>query len=180
MIVPEQVIDLIEPFNFKSMYELGNKKRKGIPFSIFYKSKDIEYTSLDLNGMDGSIILDLSKPTDLPSRDMVANIGTSEHVMDQESVFRNVHNLSHFRMIHWTPQAKIHPRHGYWGYEKEFFIMLAKLNNYIIEKLYIDISFNSYGFVLCSYRKQGNDKFVWSPELPLYKNKNGKGGVRYR
>ena len=178
MIVPIRVLDIMKPFNFKSMYELGNKKAKGQPpYRIYYKAINVEYTSIDLNGMDGAIKLDLRKPIDLPSRDMVANIGTAEHIMDQEAVFRNIHNLSHFRMVHWSRQAKLRPRHGCWGYEKDFFIMLAKLNDYVIEKLYIN---KKCKYICCSYKKINNNNFIWNSKLPLFRNKHGSRGVKYR
>ena len=103
---------------------------------------------------------------------MVSNIGTAEHVTDQEAVFRNIHNLSHFRIVHWAPLAGAQIRHGFWGYEIDFFLMLAKLNNYIIEKLYNDISdSNGYKVIVCSYRKKNTNKFIWDSNLPLYENK---------
>lgn len=180
-IIPKEVINLIEPFDFKSVYELGNKKTAGRPYSEFYEQEGIEYTSIDLNGLDGALMLDLAKPIDLPSRDIVSNIGTSEHIMDQSSVFKNIHNLSHDRMVHWVPLAEKHPSHGYWGYELEFFEQVSRINSYEIEKLYIERSYKDWSLVCCSLRKTDNKQpFVWDDNLPLIYNEGGHGGIEYR
>ena len=144
------------------MYELGNKKTDGQPYRIFYEYINVEYMSIDINGMDGAIVLDLEIPIlNLKSRDMVANIGTAEHVMNQEQVFRNIHNLSHFRMVHWVPKEKKRSKHGYWGYTEDFFKMLAELNNYQIEKLYT-LKYR-HGIVCCSYRKTNSKLYKHIP-----------------
>ena len=179
-VIPKQVIDLMLPFNFKSMYELGNKKTDGVPYSVYYQTKGIEYTSIDLNGLDGAISLDLNNDIDLTPREMVANIGTSEHVSSQRAVFQNIHNLSSGRMVHWVPLALKHPEHGFYGYTEDFFVRLGKLNNYEIEKLYIEKTFKKWSLICCSYRKNSKTTpFVWDEDLPLTKNEGGSGGVAY-
>ena len=182
-VIPTQVMKLIEPLNFRSVYELGNKKTNGVPYALYYRALGIEYTSIDLNGLDGSLPLDLSEDIDLPKRDAVLNIGTSEHVLNQKSVFQNIHNLSKIKMIHWVPLATKHPTHGYWGYSIEFFEKLAKINKYKIEKLYIEKSFKNWSLVCCSYKKSLSTikNFQW-PEnhTQLLKfNEGGSGGVDY-
>ena len=181
--LPPQVIALIEPFDFKSVYDLGNKKTGDIPYAYFYRSRGIEYSSIDLNGLDGSIPLDLTAPLDLAPRDVVLNLGTSEHVNNQEAVFRNIHSLSAHRMIHWLPQAGCHPAHGQWGYGKEFFIKLAKLNSYHIEKLYLEETFKKWKIICCSLRKSEKTcrNFVWSESLvdKLSFSMHGSSGVDY-
>jgi len=180
-IIPSQVIDLFAPVDFSSVYELGNKKTNDIPYRSFYTSRGIEYTSIDLNGLDGALSFDLSKPIDLPPKDIVMNIGTSEHVYEQEQVFRNIHNLSSNRMVHWVPLASKHTDHGCWGYSIEFFKELAELNNYSIEKLYIEESFKNWTIICCSYKKNEKTRqFTWSNDLPLIYNENGSMGVDYR
>lgn len=177
-IIPIQVINLIKPFDFHTIYELGNKKTDSRPYSIYYKAIGKEYTSIDLNGLDGALKLDLCDNINLPSRDVVFNIGTSEHVIDQKQVFLNIHNLSHHRMIHWVPFESKHKNHGMYGYNEEFFVKLANLNKYKIEKLYIEKSFKNWTLVCCSLKKQNkNSEFVWDDNLPLFYNENGSFGV---
>jgi len=177
-IVPDQVVSLIKPFDFNTIYELGNKKTNDKPYSIYYNSLGKDYVSIDLNGLDGALKLDLCEAISLPSRDIVFNIGTSEHVVEQEKVFLNIHNLSHHRMVHWVPFEKKHPEHGMWGYSKEFFIRLASINSYKIEKLYVEESFRNWTLLCCSLKKKHKDKeFVWRDDLPLFYNEKGSFGV---
>lgn len=176
MIVPKQIIELMQPFDFDSMYELGNKKTKGVPYSVYYIDLGIVYDSIDLNGLDGALKLDLRKPIDLEPRKMVTNIGTSEHILEQKPVFENMHNLSNYRIVHGVPRLNSWKGHGYWEYTKRFFIRLAELNNYKIEKLYFD---DYWKIICCSYKKK-NIQFKWSNKLYKYlKRKQGKGGVSY-
>lgn len=167
-IVPDDVIKLMKPFNFKSMYELGNKITNGIPYSVFYRKLGIQYISIDINGRNGALKLDLTKPINLKSRDMVSNIGTTEHVINQEAVFRNIHNLSHFRMVHWVPIEKERINHGFYGYNELFFLNLCELNNYEIEKFYKDTDRH---LICCSFKKTDDKEFVWDTNrLKIYKN----------
>lgn len=178
-IIPESTIKFIGDFDFKSMYDLGNKRTKVngriIPYSIFYRDKNIIYDSIDLNGLNGSLKYDLRKPIDLPSRDMVMNLGTSEHILEQEPVFRNIHNLSHYRIIHQVPLEKTRRFHGYWGYTYKFFKWLAFLNSYKLIKM----EFEERRKIICvSYIKQNKNDFIWRGMFNfLYRNKKGKGGV---
>jgi len=83
-------------------------------------------------------------------------------------------------MVHWVPLASKHPEHGFFGYTEEFFVQLAKLNNYEIEKLYIEKTFKKWLLVCCSYRKKSKtNPFVWDEDLPLTENESGSGGVAY-
>jgi hypothetical protein len=81
-----------------------------------FAKKKIVYDSIDLNGLDGSLPLGLRPELNLPPREMVANIGTSEHVLNQKICFQNIHHLSSGRMTHWVPMGKRHPDHGFFGY----------------------------------------------------------------
>jgi SAM-dependent methyltransferase len=98
-IVPPQVKNLIAPLDFRSAYDLGNKKTNNMPYAAYYRAMGVDYSSIDLNGLDGAIAVDLAEPVDLPPKQAVMNIGTSEHVVDQEAVFRNIHNLVVSRQV---------------------------------------------------------------------------------
>jgi len=74
------------------MLELGNKQTKGVSYKSYFESIGIDHTSIDWNGLDGALKLDLRQPIDIGSFDMVTNIGTTEHVSEQETVWRNIHN----------------------------------------------------------------------------------------
>ena len=160
--IPESTIEFISPFDFKSMYDLGNKKTGKIPYSIYYRELGIEYDSIDLNGKDGALKLDLTKPIDLKPRDVVMNLGTSEHILNQEAVFRNIHNLSNYRMIHQVPIKGSRPGHGYWGYTYRFFKMLAVINDYEIIKM----EFEERRQIICvSFKHILKTNFKWDRNL---------------
>lgn len=170
MIVPYEVLALVSPLNFKSMYELGNKITFGQPpYSEFYKQEGIKYTSIDINGLDGALKLDLNEPVDLPHREMVTNIGVTEHVTDQESVFRNIHNLSNRRIVHWVPLVgSENKRHGIYRYKKQFFNNLVQMNNYIIKKeFFIKRDNGIYAYCL-DLEKINNKPFEWYNYLLNY------------
>jgi len=175
--VPPQVLSLLEPLTFKSMYDLGNKKTDGVPYNGYFRSLGISYDAIDLNGMDGALPLDLNSEIKLAARELVSNLGTSEHVLNQEACFRNVHNLSERRMVHWVPLAKRHPRHGLYGYSVDFFIDLAEANDYEIDKLYIETSFKSWKLICCSLTKRSARDFVWREDWFLTANPSGEWGV---
>ena len=162
MTIPEEVIQLVEPFDFKTMYELGNKCSLGVPYREYYKEKNIDYISIDLNGLDCALKLDLTKPIDMPPRDMVTNIGVTEHVIKQKPVFENIHNLSCCRMVHWAPLTmSINIHHGLWRYERRFFTLLASINNYKINKSFILERPNMLTILCIDFSKQDNEPFKW-------------------
>jgi hypothetical protein len=162
MIIPEEVIRLVEPFDFKTMYELGNKNTYGTPYREYYKQKNIEYDCIDINGKDGALKLDLTLPLSLSSRDMITNIGVAEHILLQPILFKNIHDLSHDRMVHWAPlTASINGHHGLWRYERRFFTLLASINNYKINKSFILERENMLTILCIDFTKQNNEPFKW-------------------
>ena len=179
-IIPAEVLKLLEPIDYLPMYDLGNKKTNGIPYRDFFAKKKIVYDSIDLNGLDGSMPLDLNSELNLPPREMVANIGTSEHVLNQKVCFQNIHNLSSGRMAHWVPMERRHPTRGFFGYSFGFFINLASANKYEIEKLYTELSFKGWYLICCSLKKTVPTAFVWSEDWHLSCNPCGYWGVMHR
>jgi hypothetical protein len=170
MIIPYEVLALMTPLDFKSMYELGNKKSFGeLPYSEYYKRLGIEYTSIDINGLDGALKLDLNESVDLPPREMVTNIGVTEHVTNQESVFRNIHNLSNRRIVHWVPLVgSENIRHGIYRYYEKFFDLLITYNDYKIKKEF-KIKRDNGIFAMCLDLEKTTDKpFIWNEGLMQY------------
>lgn len=177
--VPRPVWELMFPIDWLTMYELGNKKTAGVTFKEVFTGIGIDHFSIDINGRDGAVPLDLRSEIALPPRDVVTNIGTSEHVHpNQEMCFRNIHNLSRDRMIHWVPYAESMPFHGVYGYELGFFEKLAALNSYKIEKLYI--TKRKRGAVACvSLRKTNNGPFKWANWAELRAKHRVDGKFRF-
>lgn len=183
-IIPDQVLNLITPIDFASVYELGNKKSAAGPYAHYYRASGIQYSSIDLNRLDGSIPFDIESPINLPPRDAVMNIGTSEHINNQYMVFKNIHALSKSRMIHRVPVASNHSESGYWGYSVDFFNELAWLNFYKIEKIYTETSSTNQKILCCSLKKTTAQQtnFCWTNSLleSLNFNPHGSGGISYK
>ena len=89
------------PLVGSTMLELGNKKnaRLGLTYKAFFQSLVFRHISVDLNGEDGALKRDLCRPLDLGTFDMVTNIGTSEHVENQEAVWRNMLEALHIGSV---------------------------------------------------------------------------------
>jgi len=134
--------NVLFPLVGKKMLELGNKKTGGV--AATYKewlssNYDVDHTSVDINGLDGALKLDLREPLDLGQFDMVTNFGTSEHVSSQEPVWRNIHDACVVDgvMCGATPFPGDWHWHGDWYPTMEFYEQLAELNSYRVEVLMI-------------------------------------------
>jgi hypothetical protein len=118
--------------------ELGNQRMKwnsyGTGKKYLLAKGVIEHVSVDLNGKDGAMRLNLSAPIDQWKNyfDMVTNYGTTEHVSNQYQVFKNIHNFTKIGgiMIHTVPIIGGWERHCDIHYDSSFFIQLALNCNY--------------------------------------------------
>lgn len=130
--------DLYSPIFGKTMLELGNKKNGDRTYKRYFESLGFAHTSIDWNGQDGALKMDLMRPLDLGTFDVVSNIGTTEHVVKQEPCWRNVCEAMHVGavLISTTPK----PGHWSWHGENyptdEFYRQLALLNGLEISRLY--------------------------------------------
>lgn len=177
MILPKHEYELVCPIDFSSMYELGNKKNKYGTYKSQFERMGIHHISIDLNGKDGALPLDLQEPIDLPSRDIITNFGCSEHVMNQEMCFKNMHNLTHYRSVGFVPRVGSSPHHGYWGVDTDFFFQLAELNKYKV-KLVEVAGTPGREIVRYSFYKLFDSEFVWDDSLPMEFKPKGHGGVK--
>ena len=97
-----QVYDSVDGLK---MLELGNqvirpdKQIRETTGKLYFTNLGYEHTSVDLNGLDGALIKDLSKLEDFAEYkeyfDVITNAGTIEHVEPfekQHTAFLNVHN----------------------------------------------------------------------------------------
>lgn len=181
-----------EEFDGLTMCELGNQrtKRSGMEY---LKSNNIppyktgkelftclgfQHTSVDINGEDGALPIDLTKPildSDLLLNfDVITNVGTTEHVSDQIACFKNIHNLCKERglFIHIVPSIKylnidaatgITTLHGRYNYGFNFFHALANACGYkILDERIIRSS------VSVTMQKTSNNDFVLNDALPIY------------
>ena len=150
-----------EKFDGLKICELGNQTLRssgseygisnGIPacktgkelFTCF----GFQHTSIDVNGEDGALQIDLTKPIQDPKLlsnfDIITNSGTTEHVSDQFECFKNLHNICKERglFIHMVPSVKYKNRdpltgasifHGRYNYDFDFFRGLSLACGYKI------------------------------------------------
>jgi len=134
--------ELFRPLVGTSMLELGNKRKGDIVYKDFFQSIGYRHVSVDLNGMDGALPLDLSEPLRLGTFDMVSNLGTSEHVSEgnyrgQVQCWRNILEAMHVGavLVSITPQPGTWRRHGTWYPYESFFAALAEGNGLEVQRV---------------------------------------------
>lgn len=135
---------LYSPLQGKSMLELGNKLNGEFVYKTFFESLGFRHVSVDVNGKNGALKLDLTKPLNLGTFDMVTNIGTTEHVSEanwdgQAKCWKNIMEAMHVGsvLVSLTPAPGHWSHHGVWYPHPEFFENLAELNGLEVERVYI-------------------------------------------
>jgi hypothetical protein len=136
----------------KWMLELGNQRireklqrKYNIKSPIakeYFTSIGIIHHSIDINGKEGAIPIDLSKPITnnfwINKFDIGTNFGTLEHVTNKNNgqwqAWKNLHNTvkKGGMFIHGLPDKNAWPRHCNIRYDIEFVEKLAEANNYKI------------------------------------------------
>jgi hypothetical protein len=107
----------------------------------YFVKRGFEHVSVDINGLHGAVIRDLTKPEQFidwhSSYDVLTNSGTSEHVEPFESqyeCFKIIHDCIKVGgiAIHMVPDQHERDKHGAWKdhcryyYSESFFGLLAK------------------------------------------------------
>ena len=110
------------------------------PVSELFRDSPYRYTCLDLYPGEFTIVADLNEyevPDSHKGRfDLVTNIGTSEHVTDQLSLFRAVHDFAKVGGNFWhSVPFTGYFNHGLYNYHPLFFVFLAAANHYDIVSL---------------------------------------------
>lgn len=178
----------------KRMLELGNQHilDSSVPEKTgkeYFINRAYEHTAVDLNGQDGALRVDLSKPINYPEWlgyfDVVTNAGTVEHIEPykaQYECFKNIHNCLKIGgiAIHLLPDIHELEDKGCWKYHcnnyysKEFVEMVAAQNKYHIVSLKI-----MDGMVFCCLQKKQNIAFMDNREEFLKYITRKKGGIVY-
>ncbi len=144
--------------DLKKAYKKMNIKtlrKKLFPKSYLLHAKNIynflgikDYECIDSNGEFGAHIFDLNKDiskeyTYKKKFDLVTNNGTTEHVFNQYTCFKNIHDLTKVGgyMFHAVPFIG-YLEHGFYLYSASFFLDLAFINNYEIKAIWICIDGN--------------------------------------
>lgn len=185
-VVIPKIEDILSKIDKESitMIELGNQhidhNRSGVgtPAKGFYQSKGINHISVDINGKDGAVAMDLSR--DIPEVheggcDILTNHGTTEHIPNQDTVFKNIHNMCSegCYMVHQVPLPGTWPGHCIFYYDLEFFDKLADMNGYeVIENKLLNEGMYVGGrsMIWCVLRKSKDSDFVG---IPYSINKRG-------
>jgi len=102
-----------------------------------FRRLGFDHVSIDINGKEGALPLDLARPITDPSLlgtfDVLTNFGTSEHVADQYECFRNMHRLCKPGgvFLHSVPMTGyFSDHHAAYRYAFELFERLAPLCGY--------------------------------------------------
>lgn len=120
--------------------------RNHLPAKVYFQQiPGVIHTSVDINGNNGAIALDVRKPMiDILSEryDVITNYGFTEHVGEGESesdlilnqylAFKNMHDVASIGtlFVHYVPPLNQWRAHGVCGYENEFFTGLIAANGY--------------------------------------------------
>ncbi len=110
--------------------------------SEIFDHTTIRYDAFDIAPAPKTIIFDLNKDA-LPAAmrgayDIVLNLGTTEHVMDQDHCMRIIHDVTKVggQMFHQVP-ASGWLEHGFFSYHPRFFTDMARTNQYDVESIFL-------------------------------------------
>lgn len=193
--IRESVESTLGGFGGTRMLELGNQRiarramigaRTG---KAYYTDLGVEHTSLDFNGKDGAVALDLSVAVDKPEWhgyfDIVTNAGTTEHVEPHDAQYTCFANLHEWLkpggiFIHIVPAVEGLASTNRWDkhcnnyYSAAFFEMLARENDYAL----VASRVINHLRVAC-LRKCSNTPFMLDRGLFLEHVTRKEGGIDY-
>jgi len=152
-------------FKFKGleMCELGNQLIMDdyVPFKVakkYYESLGVLHTSIDWNGKDGALSMDLNKPIDIGQFDVITSVGFMEHVENESQCWENIYNLTKMGgiIINILPKKGNYIKHKCfrWYYE-EWCHELVKMWKYDLLDIGIINPKKKKGFdcIRCTLRK---------------------------
>lgn len=162
------------------MCELGNqhirksasKHTKAKTGKEYFTNLGYRHTSIDWNGQDGALPLDLTQSIEDPSLvgqfDVLTNSGTTEHVTDQYACFRNLHRLVKPGgvLVHLNPMTGSWPGHGIHYYTFDFHLRLAAACGYqILKQSDISAKGEQCHLVCVGLRKPSDKPFIERPDF---------------
>lgn len=171
------------------MFELGNQELchpirsdlVGRTGKSHYTSEGYTHISVDMNGQDGALPLDLRDRKQFEQWfggvDVLTNSGTTEHVEPhsyQYDTFSIIHSLvkTGGLIFHIVPDVYYLDNHSCWKghctnyYSKEFFDMLGRENNYLT----LDVTYVNdlpWTLIAVAYKKLTDQPFMANKELFL-------------
>ena len=173
--VPASEAKLLDPLDgCSTMLELGNKKNQSGLYKDYFVAMGFSHTSIDLNGLDGALKLDLQKPLDLGQQfDVVTNFGTSEHVDNQTACWRNIIEHCGKFLVSTTPLPGDWKWHGRWYPRPDFYTKLAETNGFSLDRLYIDGA-SPRRMIFARMTRVHDREFCMPPEMMIYRNGAGR------
>lgn len=175
--LPAAEAELLDPIeSVRTMLELGNKKNTIGTYKAYFRNLGIEHVSVDLNGSDGALPLDLQKPLGLGRRfDCVTNFGTSEHVDNQTECWRNIAEHAADVVVSTTPMpgGKDWSWHGRWYPLPEFYQAFAKQNGFDLERFYVSGQ-APRRMLFARLKRKSEPPFKMPPLGLIYRNGAGK------
>jgi len=168
--------------NVKEFLELGNQYINNTELDIdervgkiYFTKLGYNHTSIDWNGQDGAIKMDLTKDIDeeyIGKFDIVTNAGTTEHIRGQYTVFKNLHNFGKETCFYvnslpldTNQNQELYNRrtnpHGLYEYNTKFFELLCESCNYEIIDINTDIGvWGGNHFCNATYKKTKDSYFI--------------------
>lgn len=101
----------------------------------YFEAMGYNHTSIDLNGKEGSLPLNLCEPVTVEeTADLLIDCGTTQHVENQYQCFTNAFNLIKIGgvIIHVLPRKGYWLNHSQYKYTTQFFIELCAQMKYKI------------------------------------------------
>lgn len=129
------VLRLVGDVTGLEVAEFGNKKNPTGVYRDWYLEHGAKsYISIDINGEDGALELDVQERLDLGEFDLVTNFGFSEHVEEQAPFWHNAIAMTRKggRLVNSTPAPRKMLNHGnsHWHPAGKFYDRLAKNNGF--------------------------------------------------
>lgn len=121
---------------------------------LYFQRLGYDHTSIDLNGQDGALSLDLGAPFQLAKQfDIVTDFGTSEHVSSLFHCLQNIdtHTKVGGKIFHVNPLVGNWPEHGFWYRDEDFYKAFAKMTGYKIKDMHRIVACGNYtdGWNIC-------------------------------
>ncbi|MBI4963474.1 MAG: methyltransferase domain-containing protein [Desulfomonile tiedjei] len=145
------VEDFLKAFGVNPDRHLVDTVARQGPARLLFETVGFKYCCIDFDGHHGALQMDLNwdsvPPDHFQKYDLVMNLGTTEHVMNQFNVFKVIHDLTKpgGYMLHELPFLGF-PDHGLFIYSARFFWDLCRENNY--GQVRMDIEANPVPYAL--------------------------------
>jgi hypothetical protein len=141
----QAVLNLFDAFGLPRLEPQELKRlAEGAPARAMFERFGMKYTCIDASGEHGALKWDLNfdqcTPEHRGAYEFVTNHGTTEHLLNQFNAFKMVHELAAEGglIMHALPFLS-YVDHGYFTYQPNLFIDLARANGYALLGMWLNI-----------------------------------------